>query len=294
MHYTEPVMRPPTEAYSVLIEATAGCSHNKCTFCGAYRETPFAAAPMEQIEHDIREAGAYYRSPKRVFLLSGDAFVLPYERLAQIADLVQQYLPTVETICMFSTIPDIGRKTDEQLRSLVQKKVNFLYLGTESGDQDVLDAVNKGYSVDEALKQIRRLEKVGIHYFTSFITGITGDDREAGLRHARRTAAFLNQLHPDFVGSSSLSIFDNTEIGEAVRSGRFHVASEAQMLGETREMLAHLHTPTFFFGAHASNMVPVNGRIPESKEAMLEKLDEAISRMNAAGFHERYNRDGRM
>lgn len=294
MHYTEPIMRPPLETYSVLIEATAGCSHNKCAFCGAYRDICFKAAPMEQIHADIQEASLYYRNPRRVFLLSGDAFVLSYARLAQIAAWINEAMPSVETITMFSTIPDIGRKTDEELKKLAEAKINFLYLGTESGDQDVLDSVNKGYTVAEAIRQCRRLEAAGIRYFTSFITGICGDDEVKGLRHARMTAEFLNHLHPSWVGNSGLSIFDNTEIGAMVRNGTFHTASEVQMLKETREMIAHLTTPTIFFGSHASNMVPVNGRIPEDKEKILAALDHAIAELTAAGYTGRYDRDGRM
>lgn len=294
MHYTKPIMRPPVEANSVLIEATAGCSHNSCTFCGAYRDICFKAAPMEQIHEDIREAASYYMNPKCVFLLSGDAFVLSYEKLSQIASWISEAMPSVETITMFSSIPDIARKTDEELEKLAQEKINFLYLGTESGDQEVLDFVNKGYTVDEATVQCKRLEKAGIRYFTSFITGICGDDEERGLRNARKTAEFLNQLNPAWVGNSSLSIFENTEIGAMIREGSFHTASEIQMLKETREMISNLTTNTLFFGSHASNMVSVNGRIPEDKEDILATLDSAITQLSDAGFTGRYNRDGRM
>ncbi len=294
MHYTEPIMRPPVEAYSVLIEATAGCSHNKCAFCGAYRETCFKVAPMDQIHEDIKEASEYYRNPKRVFLLSGDAFVLSYDKLSQIAAWINEEMPTVETITMFSTIPDIARKTDEELKQLAEANINFLYLGTESGDQEVLDFVNKGYTVEEAVKQCKRLETAGIEYFTSFITGICGDNEEKGLQHARRTAEFLNQLHPAWAGNSGLSIFENTEIGAMVRKGSFHTASEIQMLKETREMISHLTTETTFFGSHASNMVAVNGKIPEDREKILANLNQAIEQLEASGFTGRYDRDGRM
>lgn len=294
MHYTEPIMRPPTEAYSVLIEATAGCSHNTCAFCGAYRDTCFKLAPMEQIRSDIQEAASCSRGPKRVFLLSGDAFVLSCDRLHEIAGWIHEAMQSVETITMFSTIPDIALKTDGQLKSLCDAGINFLYLGTESGDQEVLDFVNKGYSVEEAMTQCRRLEKAGIRYFTSFITGICGNDEEKGLRHARKTAAFLNQLHPAWVGNSGLSIFDNTEIGAMVRQGTFHTASEIQMMKETREMIAHLTTKTMFFGSHASNMLPVNGRIPEDKDKILKTLDAGIAELQKEGFTGRYDRDGRM
>lgn len=174
----------------VLIEATAGCSRKSCAFCGACRDICFHAEPMEQIRGDILEAAAYDPNPRRVFLLSGDAFVPGYSRLAQIAAWIQEAMPSVETITMFSTIPDIAGKTDAELRKLQKAKIHFLYPGTESGDQEVLDFVNKGYTVEEALKQCRRLEAAGIRYFTSFITGICGDDDKKGFAMRGRQRNF--------------------------------------------------------------------------------------------------------
>lgn len=311
MHYTEPIMRPPCEGYSILIEATAGCSHNKCTFCSAYRKNRFCLAPMEQIKQDIIEAGKFapmMGSPKyldettnyvlstagtknneRVFLLSGDAFVMDFEKLKQIALWIHEYIPAVKVISAFTSINDIKRKSLEELKELSALGLNTLYVGTETGSPKILKQVNKGHTIEDAIEQLHKLEAASIRYQVQYITGLAGAGK--GIENALETAEFFNQIHPFMIGSSSLTIFPDTELGRAYERGEFKEASELERVEETRVLLDKLTINTFFSSAHISTMIPTVGLLPERKEAMLSELDNIITALKAMKTPPKYNRN---
>lgn len=291
MHYTEPVYRPPTEADDVFIQVTQGCSHNTCTFCGQYKDTPFRVEPEDQVEADIIAAAQQYPDKKRVYLLSGDPFTLSFNKLKRIGLLLNRYFPKLETIAMFATVDSVKRKTDEELKMLHSLKMNLFYMGIESGDPEAVAFAGKGHTVEDAFTQLKRLERVGIQYVSAYIAGLLGDDREAGLRNAENTARFFNEVPPVLVGVSSLSIWDNTEIGRMRKAGTFHPASEIQLVEETRTLLAGLTVPVYFSNAHVGNLVTVSGKLPQDKDQMLYTMDEAITRMKLRGGVPRF--DGR-
>lgn len=145
MHYTGMIYRPPFEANSLLLQVTVGCSHNSCSFCTMYRDVPYQVSPMEEIEEDLQEASLYVRNITRVFLEGGDAFTLPGERLIEIAERIHYYLPRVKTIAMYANISNIRTKTDEELARMHELKIDELNVGLESGDDEVLRYMNKGY-----------------------------------------------------------------------------------------------------------------------------------------------------
>lgn len=295
LHYTEPIYRPPSEADDLFIQVTQGCSHNSCSFCGQFKDTPFRLSPMEQIEADIIEAAKLYPDKKRVYLLSGDPFVLSFDKLKQIGLWLNQYIPSLEAVAMFASINSIKQKTDAELKTLFGLKMNLLYLGIETGDPETLAFANKGHNVEEAYTQLKRLESVGIGYLSAYISGLTGDGLEKGLENARNSAAFFNKVPPVMLGVTSLSIWDNTEIGKLRREGKFIPAPELQMLEETRELLSGLTSPMLFSSIHVSNLVPVMGRIPEDRNEMLQTLDQQIAVLKNDGDIPRYSgRDGRM
>lgn len=311
MHYTEPIYRPPNEADSILIEATVGCSHNKCTFCSAYKETCFRIAPMEQIKNDIIEAGKLYRNTRRplyvhpvfaygfektgaignqrVFLLSGDAFAIGFRELKQIALWIHEYIPTVKCISAFTTINDIKRKSLDELKELKFLGYTNLYLGTETGSDSILTWIKKGHNVQEAVEQCHKLEEAGILYSVSYITGLAGAGK--CLENAKTSINFYNQIHPYMMGSASLTIFPNTELGKAYKSGQFKEVSELERLEETRALLAGLTLNTFFSSNHVSTMVPVTGIIPKDKDKMLAELDKAITEIKSMKTIPKYKRD---
>lgn len=295
MHYTEPIYRPPTEADDVFIQVTQGCSHNKCTFCGQYKDTPFHVEPEDQVEADIIAASQRYPDKTRVYLLSGDPFTLSFERLKRIGLLLNLYFPKLETVAMFATVNSVKRKTDEELQTLYNLKMKLFYMGIESGDPEAVAFAGKGHTVEDAYTQLKRLQRVGIQYVSAYIAGLLGDNREAGLRNAENTARFFNEVPPVLVGVSSLSIWDNTEIGRMRKAGTFKPASEIQLVEETRSLLAGLTAPVYFSNAHVGNLVTVSGKLPEDKEGMLSTMDDAIDQMKESGGIPRFDaRDNMM
>ena len=296
MHYTEPVMRPPHEAYSILIEATAGCSHNSCTFCSSYKDICYHAAPLEQIKEDIMEAGrnlAYYRKPlqvdpatqyiyektgacanERVFLLSGDAFSLGFEYLKQIALWIHEYIPTVKCITLFSTIKDISRKSDEELIELKNLGYTFIYIGVECGDETILKEIKKDHGVEEIVIQCNRLDKAGIMYETQYLTGLGGSGR--GTETAQNSIPVYNKINSIIIGSSSLAILPGTELENDYKSGKFIEASEVERLEETKIFLKGLERNVYFTSAHVTNMVTLNGLVIYERENMINTLDMVI------------------
>lgn len=291
MHYTEPIYRPPTEADDVFIQVTQGCSHNKCTFCGQYKDTPFNVEPRDQVKEDIIEASRRQPQKKRVYLLSGDPFCLSFERLEQICGWLNEYFPNLESISMFATVNSVKRKSDEELKALRNMKVTLLYMGIESGDPEAVAFAGKGHTVDDAYEQLGRLADANIGYVSAYIAGLLGDGEEKGLRNAERSARFFSARPPVLLGVTALSIWDNTEIGRMRAAGWFTPASELQILEETHELLKGITVPMYFSNAHVGNLVAVSGRIPEDKNRMLATLTQGIEEIKRKGGIPRF--DGR-
>ena len=194
MHYTGTIYRPPFEARSLLLQVTTGCSHNRCSFCTMYRDEQFRIEPLEQIEEDLEEAGEYVPGVTRVFLENGDPFALSADRLEQIAVMIHEYLPKVETIAMYASIKNVIGKTDEELSRLRMLGINELNIGVESGLDEALTYMNKGYTAEQAVFELKRLRAAGIDHGANIILGCAG----AKLRHenAVATAALLNETKP--------------------------------------------------------------------------------------------------
>ncbi len=215
MHYTGTIWRPPYEASSLLLEATAGCTHHKCKFCTLYADLPFSfkMSPVEDIESDLKEARHLYRSLpgrriSRVFLTGANPFVLQHDRLTKIAELIRAQFPEIETIGCFARITDISLKTDRQLLALHEAGYDGLTIGIETADDDALRFMDKGYLAADILEQCGRLDRAGIRYSFFYLTGISGAGRgEAG---AKATAAVCNQLHPTLIGANMLTIYPDS------------------------------------------------------------------------------------
>ena len=195
MHYTGTIYRPPFEARSLLLQVTTGCSHNRCSFCTMYRDEQFRIEPLEQIEEDLEEAREYVPGVTRVFLENGDPFALSADRLEQIAVKIHEYLPKVETIAMYASIKNVIGKTDEELKRLRTLGINELNIGVESGLDEALTYMNKGYTAEQAVYELKRLRAAGIDYGANIILGCAG----AKLRHenAVATACCGNSCAPE-------------------------------------------------------------------------------------------------
>lgn len=294
MHFHGTIWRPPYEAESLLLQATAGCTHHVCKFCTLYEDLPFRfrMSPLEEVEADLREVqlwgtdpmallsarlqGLPRRSgPRRVFLVGANPFVLLPERLEKIAGLIRRYLPTVETIGCFARVTDISLKSDEELLRLRSLGCDGLTVGVETGDEEALAFMNKGYQARDIVEQAARLDKAGISYSFFYLAGVSGAGR--GAEGALRTAEVFNQTHPKRVGSSMLTIFPNSELYREIQAGRWREESELEKLGELRTLIEQLEIPTRFETDGASNLVQVRGDLPEDRNRLAGYLERLIA-----------------
>lgn len=273
MHYTGNIYRPPFEGRSLLLQVTVGCSHNQCAFCTMYREVPFRVEPLEQIEEDLREAAPYARHIRRVFLENGDPFVLSADRLARIADMIHKYLPNVETIAMYASIQNIRGKTDEDLRMLRRLGINELNVGLESGLEEALLQMNKGYTAAEAEYELLRLKQAGIDYGANVIFGCAG----AGLHmeNARKTAELLNKTEPCLIFTGTIHADPGCPLYDRMQSGDFSENSLGEYLEEEEAFLNALDArDCLYFGLHPSNVVGLYGNLKHEKQNMLRQLQQ--------------------
>lgn len=246
MHFTGTIWRPPYEAFSVLIQATAGCTHHKCKFCTLYEDVPFKfrMSPLSEVEEDLKESSRYYRHEKRVFFTGANPFVLSFEKLKTLAGLVKKYFPKNETIGCFARITDITPKTTEQLKELRELGYNGITIGVEAGDEESLSFMQKGFGVKAILEECRRLDEVGMEYNFFYLAGIYGSGR--GETGAKNTAEVFNRLHPQIIVSSMLTIYKSSELYREIQRGNWQEETEIEKLYELKTLIENLHIDTFF------------------------------------------------
>jgi len=293
MHFTGTIWRPPYEASSLLLEVTAGCTHHKCKFCTLYNDLPFKfrMSPLEDVESDLQEAQLWSTDPismltarlqglprperiQRAFLTGANPFVLKSERLMAIADLIRQYIPSIKSIGCFARITDVTLKSDEELASLHQAGYDGLTIGIETGDDEALRFMNKGYAAADIVKQCQRLDQAGIHYSFFYLVSISGAGR--GEIGAKATADVCNQLHPTLIGVNMLTIYPDSELYQEIQRGNWKEESEIEKYKEIRTLLESLEIPTQFAALGASNAFQFQGTLPEDKEALAAALDKII------------------
>lgn len=285
MHYTGTIWRPPYEAASLLLEVTAGCTHHKCKFCTLYNDLPFKfrMSPMEDIENDLREVQKAIQSWNnqdidRVFLTGANPFVLSFDKLTKIAELIHKYLSSVESIGSFARITDIMPKTDEELVELHAMGYDGLTIGIETGDDEALHFMNKGYDSSDIIVQCKRLNDAGIHYSFFYLVSISGAGR--GESGAKLTAEICNQIHPTLIGANMLTIYPDSELYSEIERGNWHEEGELEKYKEVRTLIDNLQIPTIFAAMGASNAYQFYGRLPEDRNKLLSFLDEIIDNVS--------------
>lgn len=292
MHYTGTIWRPPYEASSLLLEITAGCTHHGCKFCTLYNDLPFRfrMSPMEDIEADLREAQMFFHSPGkkmadklfgqkpqkhcRVFLTGANPFALSCSKLSEIAELIHRYFPSVESIGSFARITDITPKTDGELAALSACGYDSLTIGMETGDDEALRFMNKGYAASDIIAQCRRLDAAGIRYNFFYLAGISGAGR--GEEGANLTAHVCSQLHPALIGANMLTLYPDSELYAEIQRGNWQEESELEKYREVRTLIENLRIPTAFAAMGASNAYQFHGQLPKDRETLLSFLDEII------------------
>jgi radical SAM superfamily enzyme YgiQ (UPF0313 family) len=230
---------------------------------------------MEQIEADLMEAKRYYKTVDRIFLVNADPFVLSADKLKNIAKKINEIFPDIETIACYASVKNIVDKTDNELKELRALKINELNIGIESGMNEVLEHLNKGFNLAEAKKQLKRLKKAGIDFSTNIILGAAGMDKS--FENAVADAELLNEVKPYLIFLATMHVDPGSELYEEMQEGKFIENTLGQNITEELEILKRLKlNGTVFYGMHTSNVIPVSGTLPIDQEKMIERLERGI------------------
>jgi len=276
MDYQGIIIRPPSEANSIIVQVTVGCSHNKCTFCGTYKGVRFRIKPESVINKDIAFAARYCKRQRRVFLTDGDALILPQARLLSLLQAVRQSLPWVTRVGIYGNAKSIRTKTLEDLQILRDHGLGIVYMGLESGDDTTLLNVRKGVKVQTMVEMGQKVIEAGIKLSVTVLLGLAGPERSQ--LHAEATGQALTHMDPDYIGALSLMLLPNTPLGRDFKEGRFKLISPMEMLRELQSMIAHTDLSSGLFHAnHASNYLPIRARLPRDKERTIALIEEALT-----------------
>lgn len=276
MRYVGDIYRPPSEAYSLLVQVTIGCSHNKCTFCNMFKEKQFKVRNPEEVLEDLAWARSHYSRVERIFLCDGDALCLANHKLIRILDYIRENFPECGRVTTYGRATDALRKTDEELRELREHGMTMVYLGAESGSAKVLEMVNKGETREQLIQGVKRLENAGIKTSVTFISGLAGPDMWE--EHAIETGKMIAEMNASYVSLLTLMLQPPAPMLEDYRSGKFKLLSPEEVLAETCLMLKYAKPskPCVFRSNHASNYVSLRGNLPADNENMIASLKRCM------------------
>lgn len=277
VHYEGTVIRPPSEAESLIIQATLGCSDNRCVFCPAYKDKPFRIKNIEVVEAELAAAARVWPDTQRIFFADGDAVTLPQEHLIRLLESAARYFPKLARVAMYASVKSLETKTVDELRQLRARKLGILYLGFETGDPDVYRMIRKYGSPAGNIAACKKVKDAGIKTNVTVILGLGGKERSQA--HAENTASILNEAQPHQIAALTLMIAPGTPLAEIRSAGTFVQPDEFGMLAELKIIVEHLKDfPCLFFANHASNYYPVQARFPRERQAVLAELSRIIDR----------------
>jgi len=275
MHYEGMCIRPPSEAYSILLQVTLGCSHNKCAFCGTYKDKRFTIKDDKIILSDILFASKYMKRQDQVFLMDGDALIIPQKRLMWILDKIKEHLPWVKRVGAYANTKSIKMKTLEELIELRKNGLGILYYGVETGDDELRKKITKGSDAKTCIEMGRKVIEAGIKLSVTVLLGIAG--RSGSLKHAKATGELLSAMDPNFVGALTVMLIPGTPLYEDFINKKFELPNERELLIELREMIRHTNLSRgLFYSNHASNYLPVKARLPNGKQDAITLIDRAL------------------
>ncbi len=282
MRYRGTVIRPPSEAHSYILQVTYGCSHNRCTFCGTYLGKPFRVRPVEEVSQDIALAGQLLPHTRRVFLADGDALVLSTRRLIHILDALTSAFPSLERVSSYANARDLLRKSAGDLELLRRKKLEIVYVGLESGSDEVLRRVRKGATADQMVEGVRRARAAGMSASIIAILGLGGPELSSA--HAEATGRAVSQMDPEYFSMLSLMLVPGTDLHWQWHTGEFQLMGPEAMLAELRHIIGRLNglSHCILRTNHASNYLPLAGTLPRDKAHLLATLDRALAQGKSA------------
>jgi len=273
--YEGSIWRPPSEARSLILQATVGCSWNRCTFCIAYRNKTFRMRTLDDIKADVEKVFPVYKDTKRIFLADGNALSLPTEELEAIIGFLYSRFGRLERVSIYGGPLDIREKSVDELRRLGEAGLDLVYFGLESGSDEVLKLVKKGAPSDLMIETGRKVRGSGLKLSLIYILGLGGT--ELTEVHATETARVISAIDPDYAAALTLMVVPGSAIAADIESGRITLLNPDQALRELRTMVEELDvTNTIFRANHASNYAPIRGRLPGEKQSILAQIDEAL------------------
>lgn len=287
MQYEGIVIRPPSEADSLIIQATFGCSHNRCTFCPTYKGTHLRIKPFDRFCADIDEMARY--PWRRVFLGDGDALIMPQDALLERLLHIREKLPRVERVGIYGNAKAVLRKTPEQLAALREAGLGIVYFGLESGDQRTLDFMRKDQPVEKMIEAGRRVKDAGLLLSVTVLLGIAGGER--GAIHAEETGRVLTAIDPDYVGALTVMVVPGTPLWEQQEAGEYEVPDTFDLLAELAVMLKHTTmSGGLFMSNHASNYLPVRVEMPRQKDSAVAAMRRVIDARDRSALRPEYLR----
>ncbi len=277
MRYEGTIYRPPSEADSLLIQATIGCPHNKCSFCGMYKEKRFRIRKVEEIKKDLAEARRFYGSGVRsLFLPDGNTILMKTRSLLEIVAYAYELFPNLKRVTVYGSAKYIVKKTLDELRDLCRAGLTRIHTGMESGDDETLRRINKGTTAEEIIRAGQLVREAGMEQSEYYLVGVAGAERS--LEHARASARVLNEVNPEFIRLRTYTPQHGTPLGDACFRGEFKLLNAHEAIRETAELVALLTVSGMVVSDHVSNYANISGRPSEDKKEMLAEARQALER----------------
>lgn len=280
--YDFPLYRPPSEAYSLIIQITLGCSHNRCTFCSMYKDKKFVIKPIEEIKKEIDAFRTIYknRPVDKIFLADGDALIVPTKTLAEILDYIKIVFPECQRVSVYGTAIAIHQKSVEELKLLYEKGLTLVYLGVESGDNGALKFIKKGIKAEKIVELSKKIMSTGIELSITLIAGLLGKYQD-NKNHAINTAKIIQDISPKYASILNLRLYEGTELYKLMQEGKYDYLEGVEVLREMKLTLASMDKEKFtrkviFRANHASNYLNLKGNLPDDIDRMIREIDNAI------------------
>ncbi len=276
MQYEETLWRPPSEARSYILRATVGCSHNLCTYCAMYRGQDFRERDLAEVLEDIATAGQAYPTATKVFIADGDPLVMGVDRWQTILEAIRAAFPQLRRVSCYATAQNVLEKSEEELRLLREAGLRLLYIGPESGDSVTLKRIVKGASFEDHAEAARKAHAAGMKISVIMLLGAGGVERSQ--EHARETARLVTEMDPEYLSTLTLTVIPGTPLQRMADKGRFELPDIPGLLLELRTIVDESRPrATIFRTNHASNYLPVEGRLPRDRDRIVTTIDAALS-----------------
>ena len=275
MQYVGHIYRPPSEAFSLIIQVTVGCSHNNCSFCPMYKDKKFHLRPFDTVLTNMKAARARHRFVKRIFFADGDALCLSTDKMLKLLEAARSIFPECERISVYTRASHVLRKSPQELKTLREAGLGMVYIGAESGSPEVLSRVNKGETASQLIESVHKAEAAGIETSVTFISGLGG--KELMEEHAIKTGEMITAMNASYVGLLTLMLAPNTTLYEDVLGGRFEQISMSEVIRELELILEHANCKTdcALRSNHASNRLVLKGTLPHDKDRLMQQIRQA-------------------